>query len=64
MQLEIDAVHQAERLELVFRDLAGKPPRDLSAELSDALVHELLIEFVVTIHDCAFTCFRRSRDYW
>ena len=34
VQLQIDAVHQAQRLELVFGDLAGKAAVDLVAELA------------------------------
>ena len=36
MKLQVDAVHQPERPELVFGDLAGKTPIHLVAELGDA----------------------------
>ena len=37
VKLQIDAVHQPQRLELVLRQFAAKPPRDLVAKLRDAL---------------------------
>ena len=51
VELQVDAVLQAERLELVLVELAGQPPRDLVAELRDAFLDEGVIEFVVAIHD-------------
>src|SRR5690606_443875 len=50
VELEIDAVHQPEWLELRLRDLAGKPPFNLIAELGDAGLHEGMVEFVVAVH--------------
>ncbi|MNL72581.1 hypothetical protein D3C87_1979130 [compost metagenome] len=50
MKLEIDAVHQPERLEGVFTDLARQSPRDLIAKLADTVGYEGVIEFVVTVH--------------
>jgi hypothetical protein len=50
VQLQIDAVHQAQRLELVLRQLALEPALDLVAELRHALAHELRIEFIVAVH--------------
>ena len=37
VELQIDAVHQPERLELVLGQLAGDAPLDLVAELRDPL---------------------------
>ena len=50
VQLQVEAVHQAQRLELVLRQLAREAALDLVAELRDALAHELRIEFVVAVH--------------
>ncbi len=46
MQLQIDAVLQPERLELVLGQLAGQAAVDLVAELGDAVGHEILVELV------------------
>ena len=51
VKLQIEPVHQPERLELVFGQLARQAARHLAAKLRDALVDELLIEFVVAVHD-------------
>ena len=50
MELQIDAVHEPQRLEFVFRQLAGHPSRHLSAKFGHALGHQGAIEFVVDIH--------------
>ena len=50
VELQIDAVHQPQRLELVLGQLAGQPPRHLVAELGDALGDQRAVEFVVEIH--------------
>ena len=50
VQLQIDPVHQPERLELVLGKLARKPPRHLAAELRRALRDESAVEFVINIH--------------
>jgi hypothetical protein len=50
MELEIDAVHQPQRLELVFRHLARQAPRHLVPEFGDAFAHEIPVELVVAIH--------------
>ncbi len=52
MKLQIDPVHQPQRLEGILADLASKPPRDLVAKLIDAVGDKGVIEFVVTIHRC------------
>src|SRR6267378_1455325 len=48
--LDVEAVAQAQRAELVLRELAGEKTFRLVAELDDALVDELLVDFVVTVH--------------
>ena len=50
MQLQVDAVHQPQRLELVLGQLARQAALHLVAELRHALAHELRIEFVVAVH--------------
>ena len=50
MQLHIEAVHEPQRLELIFAQFTGKATFDLAAELLDALSYELVIEFIVSIH--------------
>src|SRR3546814_3448713 len=50
MELQVDAVHQAQRLEFVLAELAGEPAPDLPAELLHALFHESPVEFVVAVH--------------
>ena len=50
VQLQIEAVLQAQRAELVLGQLAGDAARDLAAELIDPLLDDGGVEFVVTIH--------------
>ncbi len=50
VQLQIDAVHQAQRTELLLGERTIEAPRDLIAELRDALRDEIGIELVVTVH--------------
>ena len=50
MQLQVEAVLQPQRLELLLGQLAGEPPRDLAAELRGALGDEGVIEIVVAVH--------------
>ena len=50
VELQIDAVHQPQRLELVLGELAGQPAPHLVAKFGDALGDEGAIEFVVEIH--------------
>ncbi len=52
MQLQIDAVHQPQRLELFLRELAGEPATDLAAELAHALGHQRAVEIIVDVHRC------------
>lgn len=51
VQLQVKSVHEAERLELFFCELADQPPLRLPAELLDPLVDKGLIEFIVTVHN-------------
>ena len=50
MLLDVQAVAQAQRLEVVVGDLPGEEALRLVAELRDALLHEPLIDRVVPIH--------------
>ena len=54
VKLQVDAVHQAQRTELVLGDLAGKAALDLVAELGDAGVYKIVVELVVTVHIFVF----------
>src|SRR6266704_1311318 len=48
--LDVEAVPQAQRAELVLRELAGEKAPRLVAELDHTLVDELLVDFVVDVH--------------
>jgi hypothetical protein len=50
VKLEIEAVHQPKRAELVLAELAGEAPFSLVAELPGAVENELAVEFVVAVH--------------
>ena len=50
VELQIDAIHQAQRLELVLGQLARQAARDLVAEIRDALGNERAVEIVIEIH--------------
>ena len=50
MQLEVQAVHQPQRPELVLGDLAREAALHLAAKLRGALGDELLVELVVSVH--------------
>ena len=56
VELQIEAVHQPQRLELVLGQLAGEAAAHLVAKLRDPLGEEALIEGVIAIHG------RRSRS--
>ena len=58
MQLQVQAVHQAQGLELVFGQFATESPRHLAPEGGDALRHQRVIEFVVPVHCLAYLCSR------
>ena len=60
MKLQVQAVHQAQRLEFVFRQLARQASRNLSRKLLDALVNSALVELVIPVHQAA-ACLPRSR---
>jgi len=50
VKLQIDAVHQPQRLELFLGQLAGKTPRNLVTKLRNALGDEGPIESIVNVH--------------
>ncbi|MCY1300502.1 hypothetical protein D9M70_500690 [compost metagenome] len=50
MKLQVNAVHQAQRLEGVLGELAAQAALDLIAELFDAGGNESVVEFIVTVH--------------
>src|SRR5262249_48270203 len=54
VELQVDAIHQPERLELVFGQLAGDATFDLIAELGDPLGYKLTVELVVAVHGYRF----------
>ena len=58
--MQIEAVHQAQRLELVFGELAGKAALDLSAKLRDPFSDQCRVEFVIAIHQAASIGFMSS----
>src|SRR6266849_3643211 len=49
--LDVEAVPEAQRAKFVVGELAGEKASRLVAELDDAFVDELLVDFVVEIHD-------------
>ena len=51
MKLQIEPVHQAQRLELIFSDFAFNAPLHLIAELGCARLHKVIVKFVVAIHE-------------
>ncbi|MNU95453.1 hypothetical protein D3C71_854690 [compost metagenome] len=61
MKLQIDAVHQAQRLERVLCEFAGKTALDLIAKLFHAARNKGVVEFIVTIHVCPGTLSVRLR---
>jgi hypothetical protein len=54
VQLQIDAVHQPQHLELVLGERAGKTARDLIAKLGNTVGNKGMVEFVVTVHRSFF----------
>ena len=50
VQLQIDAVLQAQHLELVFGELAREAALHLVAEFRDALIDQRAVDFVVSVH--------------
>ena len=63
VQLQVEAVHQPQRLELVLGQLAGEAALHLVAELGGPFLDEAPVEFVVAIHDAVSgaACVRRCR---
>ncbi len=51
VQLKVDAVHQAQRLEGILGQFTGEAAADLIAELLHAARNKSVVEFVVTVHD-------------
>jgi len=49
--LDVEAVAQAYGLELVFAELAGEETPRLVAEFRNTLIHEGLIQVIISIHD-------------
>ncbi len=60
VELEVEAVHQPQRLEFVLAHRAGHAAGDLIAEILDAGVDDGLVILVVAIHVRSPSC--RSRD--
>jgi hypothetical protein len=50
VKLQVQAVHQAQRLELVFGQLAFQAAFDLGLELGGALGDETGVELVIAVH--------------
>ena len=50
MLLDVEAILQAQRAELVVGELAGEEAARLVAKLGDALLHQPLIDRIVDIH--------------
>ena len=50
MKLQIEAVAQTQRLELVFAQFTRQAPLDLAAEFRAAVGKELAVDRVVAIH--------------
>ena len=50
MQLQVHAVLQPQRLELVFGQRSREAPRDLPAKLRHPLCHEARVKLVISIH--------------
>ncbi len=50
VKLQVDAIHEAQRFELILGQLTGKPPRDLIAKLRRPFRDECAVKFIVNIH--------------
>ena len=50
MKLQIKAVHEPQRLELVLAQRPVDAPRHLATELLDPLANQRLVEFIIAIH--------------
>ena len=53
VELEVEPVHEPERLELVLGELAVETAPDLAAELLNPLVDQRLVELIVAVHQAA-----------
>ena len=62
VELQIDAVHQPQRLELLLGQFARKAARDLIAEFRNALGDQRAIECVVDVHGAPFRLAERPRS--
>ncbi|MNN60168.1 hypothetical protein D3C81_1753360 [compost metagenome] len=62
VQLQIDAVHQPQRLELVLGQRAAAAAVDLIAELRNALADQGGVELVIAIHQAV--SFRAKARLW
>lgn len=62
VQLQIDAVHQPQRLELVLGQFAAAAAVDLIAELRDALADQGGVKLVIAIHQAI--SFRAKARLW
>ncbi len=50
VQLQIDAVHQSQRLEFVLGEFAGETPLDLVAKFGNAFVDQRTVDFIICVH--------------
>ena len=64
VQLQIDAIHQAQRLELVFGQAAINAALHLVAEFGNSFAHHLVVICVVLVHGVRRPCGWRSGFWW
>ena len=50
MALDVETVLQAQRTQLVIRQLAGEVAFDLAAELGNPFVDDALVDLIVAVH--------------
>lgn len=62
MALQVEAVHQPQRAELVFGELAGHASLDLVAILLDTFAHDAQVDVVVAVHACPVGRPERARE--
>ena len=60
VELQIEAVAQAQGLELFLVELAGQPPRHLAAELRAAVGQDILVDRIVPVHRALYLRLIRS----
>src|SRR5688572_12708665 len=58
VQLQVQAVHEAQRTELILRQLASEAALHLAPKLRNSLVDEASIEFIVAVHGLGPVLFR------